>query len=95
MLAQLAARVVQGLVQRATCGVEPLRQHVDRYPVQSQSDQDATLVRRQDLLDRPLDGGQELAQVCLRRGPERGAREQSPRLWLERDLPSLPGRLRS
>ena len=66
MSAQLAPRVVQRLVERAARRAEPLREHVDRDAVQSQGDEDAALVRRQHLGDRPLQRGEQLALLDLR-----------------------------
>src|SRR2546426_1477330 len=47
LLSQLSARVVKGLVERAACGIEVRREHVDGNAVDRQRDQDAALARSQ------------------------------------------------
>ena len=88
---QLAARVVQRLVERAARRREPLGEHVDRDAVERERDEHAALMRRQALLDRLLQGLQELALLGRLVRSERAAREERPGLRLERHLPSLPG----
>src|SRR5947209_7714482 len=63
-------RVVQCLVQRSARGAETLGEYVDRHLVQGERDEDATLVRRQLLVDRPLDRREQLA--LLERGVRAG-----------------------
>ena len=46
MVAQLAPRVVQGLVERAARRPEPLGEHVDGDAVQRQRDEHRALTRR-------------------------------------------------
>ena len=60
MLAQLPPRVVQGLVERSACRLEPFGKHVDRHAVQRQRDEDAALMVGQHLVDRLLQGRQQL-----------------------------------
>ena len=50
--AKLAAGVVQGLVERAARGPEPLGEDVDRHAVERERDEDIALVRRQGPVDR-------------------------------------------
>ena len=49
--AELAASVVEGLVERAAGRVEALGEHVDRDPVEGQGDEDLALVRGELVLD--------------------------------------------
>ena len=54
--AQLAARVVECLVERAARGAKAVGEHVDRDVVESERYEHTTLMRRQRDLDRLLDG---------------------------------------
>src|SRR5215218_7697423 len=91
MAAQLAARVVQGLVERAAGRAQALGEHVDRDSVQREGDEHTPLVRRQYLADRLLQRVEELALLGRFARLDRGAREQAPGLGLERYLTALPG----
>ena len=66
MLAQLAPRVVQGLVEGAAGRLEVVGEDVDRHAVDRERQQDAPLVRGEDVADRLLDLPEEL--VLLRLG---------------------------
>src|SRR4051794_14707669 len=90
MTAQLPARVVQRLVQRIAVRVQAVREHVDRYAVQRERRQHATLVRREDLLDGALERVEHVPLLGLGLRAEVAAREDRPRLRLERQLTSLP-----
>src|ERR687896_68106 len=91
MRTQLAPRVVQGLVEGAAGRLQPLSEDVDRYAVQRERDQHPPLVGRQYLSDRALQRREELALLELGVRLKTGAREQAPRLGLERHLAPLPG----
>src|SRR3954452_14744038 len=90
MVAQLAPGVVQGLVESVAVRVQPFGKDVDRHLVQGESDEDSSLVRRQDFGYARLQGLDELGLFGLDRGRRCGAGDRSPSLWLERDLASLP-----
>src|SRR3982750_3095855 len=90
MVAQLAPRVVQRLVQRAAVRVQPLGENIDRYTVDRKRDEDTPLVRSQHLGDRVLEAREQLILLGLRLGLEARAREEPPAFRLERDLAALP-----
>ena len=91
MLAELAACVVQGLVERAARRAEPVGEDVDGHSVQRERDEDAPLVGRQDVVNPAADSRQQLALLGLGIRLEPLAGEEAPLLGLERDLPPLPG----
>ena len=75
---QLAAGVVQRLVERATRGAETLGENVDRHPVDGEGDEDAALVWREGELDGVLDRGQQLRLLRRLVGLEAGTRDEIP-----------------
>jgi hypothetical protein len=81
---------VQRLVERVAVRVQALREHVDRHAVQGERDEHAALMRGQHLGDRLLERGEQLALLGLVARLESRAREQAPRLGLERHLTPLP-----
>ena len=88
--AQLAAGVVQRLVERAAGGLFPVGEHVDRDLVERQRNEHGPLTRGQSLGDADPDRAEQLAllrRVCR---PGGGAREHAPRLVLDGHLPPLP-----
>src|SRR5919109_4478920 len=91
MLPQLPTRVVQRLVQGIAVRAQTLGEYVDRDAVQGERDEHATLVWRQNLLDRALEHREQLALLGTLARLELAARKQAPRLRLERDLAPLPG----
>src|SRR5262245_51015652 len=89
--AQLAAGVVERLVERTTCGLQALGEHVDRDVVQRERDEHAPLVRGQRLVDPGLDLPEQLPLLRRRVGAACRAGEAAERLVLERQLATLPG----
>src|SRR5437764_173778 len=69
-LAQLAPRVVKGLVERTTAAAESLRQYVDRHLIQRQRDEHGPLMVSQNAVDGGLQRAEQLLllQPLLRRG---------------------------
>src|ERR671915_1920064 len=90
MPTQLSPCVVQRLVERAAVAAQSLGEYVDGHAVQGERDEDTTLVRGQDVRDRPLEGREQLALLDLLVGLDPRAREQAPRLRLQRHLSPLP-----
>ena len=75
---QLAAGVVQRLVERATRRAETLGENVDRHTVDGEGDEDAALVGREGELDRVLDRRQQLRLLRRLVGLEAGTRDEIP-----------------
>ena len=89
--AELAPRVVQGLVEGAARRAEPLGEHVDRHAVQRERDEHLPLMRGQHLVDGHPNGAKNLSllRVLVRRVLL--ARETRPAFGLQGDLAALPG----
>src|SRR5829696_3457478 len=61
--AQLPARIVKGLVQRATSRAQPVGKHVERHAVEREGHEDLALVLGQASLYRLADRGHELVRL--------------------------------
>src|SRR4249919_966499 len=88
--AELAAGVVQGLVERAAGRPLPLREHVDRDLVQGERNEDRPLARCQRLCDAGPDRAEQLVLLSRLPGSASGAREHTPCRVLDGHLPTLP-----
>ena len=74
MAAELLARVVERLVERAASGAHAIGEHVDRHAVQGERDEHASLVGGEHLGDGTLQGLEQLAlfELALSLDPPRG-----------------------
>ena len=89
--AELAAGVVQGLVESAAGGVLALREHVDGDVVERDRDEHRALMGSEDLGDRVADGADQLAGFRLGLGSRVAVIEQlRPPVVVQRDLAPVP-----
>jgi hypothetical protein len=93
--AQFSAGVVEGLVQDAAGGAEPIGEDVDGHAAQGQSDEYVALVRGERGGDAVADGTDQLGVLGLLVRAGCAVRQSGPRLGFEGDLAALPGPPRS
>src|SRR5204863_1150141 len=88
---QLAAGIVQGLVEGASGGGEALGEDVDGHVVERHRDQDLPLAVAEAALDLLAQGREQLGVRGAAAGRAGAVGEHRPGFLLERDLASLPG----
>ena len=88
---ELAAGVVDGLVERSAGGVEALGEDVDRDVVECDGEEDLALVAAEVAFDRAPQGGELLSRLDVLVGRRPIFGDQRPGLGLERHFAPLPG----